>query len=51
MEEQRRERRLSDLIMAEERAGRGVVFARLGKPKPMPGTIQAIAARYGKVGS
>lgn len=51
LEEQRRERRLSDLIMAEERAGRGVVFARLGKPKPMPGTIQAIAARYGKVGS
>lgn len=46
LEEQRRERRLSDLIMSEERAGRGVVFARLGKTKPMPGTVQAIAKRY-----
>jgi hypothetical protein len=49
LEEQRRERRLSDLVMAEEVAGRGVVFARLGKP--MPGTVTAINARYGKVGS
>lgn len=46
LEEQRRERRLSDLVMLEEHAGRGVVFARLGKPKPMPGTAPAIAKRY-----
>lgn len=47
LEEQRRERRLSDLVMLEEVAWRGVVFARLGRPKPMPGTLQAIAKRYG----
>jgi hypothetical protein len=48
LEERRREQRRTAMVMAEEYAGRGVVFARLGKPKPMPGTIQRIAARYGR---
>lgn len=48
LEEQRREKARTAVIMSEEYAGRGVVFARLGKPKPMPGTLLAIAKRYGR---
>jgi hypothetical protein len=58
-ERQAEVRRRAEEARREERRGRelafleamgGPVYARLGKPKPMPGTVAAIRARYGRAG-
>ncbi len=47
LEEARREERRGREMAHLEAMG-GVVYARMGMPKPMPGTVRAINARYGR---
>lgn len=46
LEEARREDARGRELACLEAMG-GVVYARMGSPKPQPGTLQAIAKRYG----